>query len=315
MSEDFPASWRYVPLKLLRLEDGHTKYICSIPYEKNPVLKALGTFAGVDVNGVVHFVGENGEDNTIADVPYLKNGIAGLAEQPGMAVGIFPEFCRPRLVIVDCDSVVEVITTGSTARFATRRGRDQLLKLAERHGGLPPCPAVKGNREGHGYLVFRQNRNYPIRNRKIKPLGLAFDVLPRGYQIHWTVGNRALMAGQEMLDNPPELPAWLAQVVLRHKKDTKTDVPTGQHVDIDGTDAWNTMFREAVLRDVTPQGSAWNQRLFNAACTLAENGVPWDRLVDLIIERCEPETPADAHSAMTSIASAWRKVTGEAVPE
>lgn len=315
MSGEFPASWRYVPLKLIKEADGKAKYICSIPYEKNPVLKALGEFRGVDVNGVAHFAGANGEANTIPDIPYLKGGVADLAEREGFAVGIFPEFSRPGLVIVDCDSVGELVKEGREARMVIRRGRDQLLRLAERHGDLPPCPTVRGNRPGHGYLVFRQNRNYRVTGRKIKPLGLAFDVLPRGYQVHWTAGNRALVAGRELLNNPPELPTWLAQLVLRHRQSAKLDVPAGVHVNVDGDDAWNTMFREAVLREVDGHDGAWNQRLFNAACTFFENGVAWERAVELIIERCEPRTPNDERDALTSIASAWRKVTGEAVPE
>jgi hypothetical protein len=311
LSAEFPANWRYVPLKLIREADGKTKYICAIPYEKNRVLKSLGTFKGVDIKGVAHF----GDDNEIPDIPYLRDGVAGLVEQPGYAVGIFPEFSRPNLVIVDCDSVAEWAGEGNTRHRVIRNGKDQLFKLTEKHGELPLCPTVRGNRPGHCYLIFRQNRNYRVMGRKIKPLGLAFDVLPRGYQVHWTAGARALIAGEELLINPPELPTWLAQLVLRHKQNPRLDVPVGHHVDVDGSDSWNSMFREAVLREVDGHDGGWNQRLFNAACTFFENGVTWDRAVDLIIERCEPRTPNDERDALTSIASAWRKVTGEAVQE
>lgn len=311
MSAEFPAAWRYVPLRLVKEADGKAKYICAIPYEKDRILKDLGTFKGVDVGGVAHF----GDDNEIPDIPYLKDGVAGLVERPGMAVGIFPEFSQPNLVIVDCDSVSEMVSEGNEARMVIRRGRDQLLRLADRHGELPPCPVVKGNRPGHGYLIFRQNRNYRVTGRKIKPLGLALDVLPRGYQVHWTAGTRELVAGAELLNGPPELPAWLAQLVMRHKQSPKLDVPAGQHVNVDGGDLWNSMFREAVLATVDGHDGSWNQRLFNASCVFFENGVAWERAVELIIERCEPRTPTDERSALTSIASAWRKVTGEAVPE
>jgi hypothetical protein len=78
---------------------------------------------------------------------------------------------------------------------------------------------------------------------------------------------------------------------------------------------WGTTFLSAVLKPVTPGAGGWNQRLFNAACTLAENGVAFWEIAELVIERCAPESEADHRAAMDSICSAWRKTTGEGVPD
>jgi len=146
---------------------------------------------------------------------------------------------------------------------------------------------------------------------------MAFDVLGAGHQLHWSSGNRQLVAGQELLEDLPELPAWLAQLILRDKpeKAKTADWVSGALVDPDGGDAWSRMFLDAVLGPVTPHSPGWNQNIFNAACTLAENGWPWPKMVELIIERCEPTNATEEMGAKNSIASAWRKVTGEAVPE
>jgi hypothetical protein len=308
VSGDFPAAWRYVPLKLT---GDRTKWVNAIPYRKIQEANGFDDFTGVDVNGDCHFGKDvvRGKGHSL-----LKDGIEAISKRDGYGVGIFMATCRPRLVIVDCDTDVETVVEDGTASFKMRRGRDQLITLFERHGEeIPPCPVVRGNRDGHGYLIFRQNRDYPVSTRKIRPFKLSLDVLGAGHQNHWTCGNRELVAGRELLLEPPELPTWFAQLIGKHSK-PRVEVKKGS-LDIDGTDPWNSMFREAVLRDVTPHGPGWNQALFNAGCTLAENGVAWERLVDLIIERCEPETPTDAMVAMNSLASAWRKVTGEAVPE
>jgi hypothetical protein len=311
LSAEFPAGWRYVPLKLTR---DRKKWVNAIPYKQLSKDNELGEFYGVDVEGNIHFenevirVGDGGIDD----------GIESLAKRDGMGVGIFMRYSTPGLVILDCDTQLDTVIEGSTATFKLRKGRDQLISLFERHKQeIPPCPVIKGNRDGHGYLIFRQNQAHPIRSRKIRPFGMAFDVLGAGHQNHWTCGNRALVAGRETLDDPPELPTWLAALILRDKpaKAANTDWATGAAVDPEGGDAWSRMFLEAVLREVTPHGPGWNQALFNAACTLAENGFPWEDVKRLIIERCEPATPTDAMMALNSVASAWRKVTGEAVPE
>lgn len=307
MSEDFPETWRYVPLKLTR---DRTKWVNAIPYRQMARDNKLGDFHGVDVDGNVHFQRE-----TLPAGDALVGGIASLTEIDGLGVGIFMRDSTPALVIIDCDSDVEVVTENGFARLEQRRGRDQLLTLFQAFGeAVPPCPVVRGNREGHGYLIFKQNARYPVRSRKIRPFGLQFDVLGNGHQNHWTLGNRALIAGRELLNDPPELPDWFARWVLRDKPETPR-VERGSLVEMTGDNEWGKMFLEAVLAPVTPHGPGWNQNLFNAACTLTESGVPWEQLVNLIIERCEPNTSTDRMIAENSIASAWRKVTGEAVPE
>lgn len=308
MSGDFPASWRYVPL---RLTADRTKWVNAIPYRQIAKDNKLGDFYGVDVDGNTHFEKQvvSPDGNKL-----LANGIPGVAERPGYGVGIFMRYSHPRLVIIDCDSHMETVMEGKVARFKLRRGRDQLITLFERHREeLPPCPVVRGNREGHGYLIFRQNRNRPILTRKIRPYNVAFDVLGAGHQNHWTCGNRELVAGRELLEDPPELPTWFAQLILGDRPATQR--PEHVTVSVDGKDRWSQMFIDAVLAPVSPTGPGWNQNLFNAACTLAENGFPWPRVVELIIERCVPENETEEMVALNSIGSAWRKVTGEAVPE
>ena len=307
MVTDFPAAWRYVPL---RLDPRRQAWINAIPYRSNENLRALGEFHGVDVNGTAHF----GTDNTVTDIPFLKGGVPELATRDGYAVGIFMRDSYPGLVIVDCDSETEAVVSGGEATFKTRYGRDELLAIFKKRGEpVPRCPAVRGNRQGHGYLIFRQNPRAQVRTRKIKPRGAAFDVLGTGYQVHWTCGNRALVAGEDLLDEPPELPAWFASLVTGARDEGGTSGLGGMRSAAGGQ--LGELLVEAVLRPVTPSGPAWNQRLFNAACTLAESGVSWDRLVALIVARCRPETEADERAALDSIASAWRKTTGEAVPE
>lgn len=311
MSAEFPAAWRYVPLRMTR---DRKKWVNAIPYKQLSKDNDLGEFYGVDVDGNIHF------ENEIVRVGNggIDEGIEALSKRDGMGVGIFMRYSHPGLVILDCDTQLDTVVEGGTATFKLRKGRDQLISLFERHREeIPPCPVVKGNRDGHGYLIFRQNEHHPIRSRKIRPFGMAFDVLGAGHQNHWTCGNRELVAGRETLDNPPELPTWLAQLIVRDKpsKPAGTDWATGALVDPEGKDAWSRMFLTAVLSPVTSRGPGWNQNLFNAACTLAETGFPWEAIKKLIIERCEPETPIDAMMALNSVASAWRKVTGEAVPE
>lgn len=308
VSEDFPETWRYVPLKLTR---DRTKWVNAIPYRQLAKEHNLGEFYGVDIEGNCHFKNQvvPPEGNAL-----LRDGIPAVATKPGHGVGIFMRDSTPGLVILDCDTHLEPVTQDGVARFVVRRGRDQLLALFKRHGEtVPPCPIVRGNREGHGYLIFKQNSAHPIRTRKIRPHGMALDVLGAGHQNHWTCGNRALVAGRERLDDLPELPTWLAQLIARDKPVTPR-LERGA-IDASGNDPWSRMFLDAVLAPVSPHGPGWNQNLFNAACTLVENGVGWERVVELIIERCEPSTPTDDLMARNSVASAWRKVTGEAVPE
>lgn len=311
LSDDFPTTWRYVPLKLTR---DRKKWVNAIPYRKLARDNNLGDFYGVDVAGNIHF------ENEVIPVGNggIDGGIEALAHQDGYGVGIFMRYSEPGLVILDCDTQLDTVVEGGTATLKLRRGRDQLLSLFRRHKQVvPPCPVVRGNRPGHGYLIFQQNQAHPIRSRKIRPFGMALDVLGAGHQNHWTCGNRALVAGRETLADPPELPTWLAQLILRDRptRGVTTDWATGSLVDPEGGDTWSRMFLTAVLREVTPRGPGWNQALFNAACTLAENGFPWEAVRNLIIERCEPVTPTDEMMALNSIASAWRRVTGEAVPE
>lgn len=307
MSADFPVTWRYVPLKLTK---DRTKWVNAIPYRKLAEEHGLGEFYGVDVEGDIHF--EN-EILKASDGDGISGGIASVTARNGWGVGIFMRYSSPRLVIIDCDSDLETVVEGGTARFKLRRGRDQLVTMFKRHGEeIPPCPAVRGSREGHGYLIFKQNSNHPILRRKIRPFGLSLDVLGAGHQNHWTCGNRELVAGRELLDDPPELPAWLAQLILRDKPSSGVEHGT---IDTSGANAWSRMFIDAVLAPVGPTGPGWNQNLFNAACTLAENGFPWPRIKELIIDRCEPDNPTEEMVALNSIGSAWRKVTGEAVPE
>jgi hypothetical protein len=308
LSAEFPAGWRYVPL---RLTADRAKWINAIPYRQLSKEHKLGEFYGVDVDGNSHF-----EKQIVPPdgMKLLSDGIAGVAEKAGHGVGIFMRYSYPQLVIVDCDTQVDTVVEGGSASFKLRKGRDQLLALFERRGEeIPPCPVVRGNREGHGYLIFRQNRNCPIRTRKIRPYGLAFDVLGAGHQNHWTCGNRELVAGRELLDAVPELPEWFARLIVRDKPAT-SPAERGA-INPDNKDPWTQMFMDAVLRQVTNTSPGWNQNLFNAACTLAENGLAWERLTTLIIDRCEPENETEYMVAMNSIASAWRKVTGEAVPE
>lgn len=310
MSGDFPRNWRY---NLLRLDTKRNAWVNAISYRSDKDLKALGEFAGTDVDGNLHFTARGGEDHVVGGHPILKHGIDEASKRDGYAIGIFIKTCKPNLVILDCDSSVEMITEGNTARMVIKRGRDQLLRIFQDHGEpVPYCPAVRGNREGHGYLIFRQNPLVPIGSRRIKPGGAQFDVLGAGHQVHWTCGNRELVAGRELLDNPPELPRWFAARVNRQREEIPSTGSTGLNLHDGG---WGTAFLEAVLRPVTRTGDSWNQRLFNAACTLAENGVSFPEICELVLERCQPESEHDHRAALDSIASAWRKTTGEPVPD
>lgn len=310
MSGDFPRGWRY---NLLKLDTKRNAWVNAISYRSDTTLKRLGEFAGTDVDGGLHFTGRGGEDNVIHGHPVLKDGVEAASTRDGYAIGIFIKTCKPNLVIVDCDSTVETVANGNTARLVVRRGRDQLLRIFQEHGErVPHCPAVRGNREGHGYLIFKQNPLVPINSRRIKPGGAQFDVLGAGHQVHWTCGNRALVAGRELLEDPPELPRWFASRLTRQREETPSAGPIGLDLRDGG---WGTAFMEAVLNPVTPTGAGWNQRLFNAACTLAENGVSFPEICELVLERCQPESEHDHRAALDSIASAWRKTTGEAVPD
>ncbi len=122
------------------------------------------------------------------------------------------------------------------------------------------------------------------------------------------------MQGREMLSDPPELPLWLAELVRGHRDEKAPLVTPGGTGTLNIHDGgWGTTFLNAVLAPVTPTGGAWNQRLFNAACTLAEHGVPYDELTELILERCVPEDDHEMRVALDSLGSAWRKTTGETV--
>lgn len=314
--EDFPETWRYVPLRLIKRQNGTTTWVNAFAYEefrKSHRSEKLGSFGGFDVSGKAYF---GGMAMAADDVDLSRDFIPEWAERDGCAVGIFVEYCTPELVIIDCDSDVKFVGDGNTRRVKTIYGHEQLLDAAERRGKeIPRCPLVRGNRDGHRYLIFRQNTKMRVSRRLIRPFGYSIDVVARGHQLHWTAGNRELLDGRDLLLNPPEMPLWLVRM-LQH--DTVaisgTRMKPGS-MDVNGGGALVQAFIDATLRPVTRTGSAWNQRLFNAACTLFETGVEWEVGLNLVLERAEPETSSDRHSAQLSIASAWRKTTGEAVPE
>ena len=313
MKHVFPEGWRYNPL----VWDSQKKtWSNDLSYCSDKTLSKFGEFKGMDISGALYF-----GDTRIVDHPRYKAGVEALSQRDGYAVGIFVKHCTPPLVIIDCDSGIDTIIENNNAQHITRYGKDQLLSVCKKLDvNLPQTPVVRGNRERHGYLIFKRNPRIPITSRKIKPYGLQFDVIGNSHEIHWSCGNRALVAGADLLNNPPEIPTKLAAFIMKHREPNSRAVATARAraasdvIDIhDGS--LGTMFLNAVLTPVTPDGSAWNQRLFNAACTLAENGVPYMEIQDLIIERCGPETEHDHRAAVASIGSAWRKVTGEAVPQ
>jgi hypothetical protein len=305
----FPKGWRYNPL---RWRDG--EWINAIAYRSDQTFKGLGEFHGVDLDGVAHFA-----KKSVHGIPCVANGIPAVAATPGMAVGIFVRHCDPPLAIVDCDAddqFVPLDETGRRVRLERRLGRDQLLALFEERGEpLPPCPAVRGNREGHGYLIFQQNARCPISTRRIRPHGLALDLIGNGHQVHWSApGSRALVAGAELLDHPPELPLWLARYIRGRREARLGLVVPLTGVGSGGLGAEGSLTRlqvELILRPVTPEPGAWNQRLFNAACCLAETGLPLDEVRRLVLESCGPTDDVERSKASASIDSAWRRVTGE----
>lgn len=316
LSADFPATWRYVPLRLVKKKDGNTTWVNAFAYDafkREHQEERLGEFAGFDVKGRAFF-----GKKALApdDLDLSRDFIPEWSTRNGCAVGIFVAHCQPQLVIIDCDSETSFVGDRNHQRMQTTYGYDQLLKVCEMRGEtLPECPVVRGNREGHRYLIFKQNAAAPVPRRRIKPFKMAIDVITQGHQLHWTAGNRELLSGRKLLEDPPELPMWFVNLL---KRDTASasipKMPPGAFDIRAGGDLMKA-FLEAVLRPVNGGDGAWNQRLFNAACTLFENGVDWADGLALVMERCEPRTDSDTHSAQLSIASAWRKTTGEAVPE
>lgn len=311
---DFPVNWRYNPLRWVPSKKGKTgAWVNAIAYKSNKIFKGFGEFRGVDVNGVAHF-----EKDSIEGIPCVRDGIAAVAATPGMAVGIFVKHCDPGLVVVDCDSDVEFVEIeGGGRRLKVTLGRDQLIELFARRGEqVPYAPAIRGNRDGHGYLIFRQNRLVPIKTRKIRPYGLYLDVIGNGHQVHWSApGSRALLQGAELLDNPPEVPLWFARFIKASKDVPEVNRPKSKG---DGRglvwEAAGVDLVAAILARVTPDGPAWNERLFKAACGLAEHtGLTVGEIRDLVLERCGPEDDDERQKAIASIHSAWRRVTGEDV--
>ena len=118
-----------------------------------------------------------------------------------------------------------------------------------------------------------------------------------------------------MLADLPEIPGWLATYLTTGRSPSSSSVGgRWQGMGLEGD--FGAAFRDAALAMVKPSGAGWNQALFNAACVLAEAGMKHEEMEPALLEAADVFSAVDdpgrkESRARSTIASAWRKVTGE----
>ena len=214
------------------------KWIPAVKYATGPEFKALakehGEFSGYDINGQACFTSKEGMVTRIGEP--VENAMELMAQTPGRAVGIWPKHSDPQLVIVDCDHDVYTVEPDEKKSeiefgdvYKTVYGIRQLQALYARNDEPwpPQAPTIDGGHDKHGYSVFSRIRRGKIARRLIKPHHLALDIIGAGYQVHWSASPKRLVSGRELLDEPPELPLFVAKYVTARRTVEMRKPPQG----------------------------------------------------------------------------------------
>ncbi len=207
-------------------------------------------------------------------------------------------------------------------------GQKPYEELMNRIGTVPMTPTIKsGNPDPHRLqFLFRLPINFETK-ATISPLikGLEFrgdgglTILPPS--IHPSGNLYAWLPGRSPEEVPlAELPlvinrAWLAAIQARAARAVSHPTYSPQALDEPHPDSFHTAgpsvfgrctrATQQFLLGLYRNGPGWNQRLFNAACDMAGNGVPREISTEYLLAGAQPWTDEETTKALATIESAY----------
>lgn len=207
-------------------------------------------------------------------------------------------------------------------------GKDPFDSFRHAVGVIPITPTIKSGNPDPFRLqyLFRMPEDFPTQ-ASVSPLceGLEFrgdgglsilppSIHPSGNRYRWLPGLSPDLV--PIADLPPTIAHhWAAEMRERQARKTNpvtsaigvtsidTTLPDGGNMP--GLFGCCSMKTRQFLLGMFANGPQWNQRLFNAACDLAGNKVPWEIAVEYLLAGAKPWSDEDHNQAIKTIESAF----------